>query len=224
MGNLYPHLPTQIPSPEIMKPIPDKTIERLSMYRRNLMAAINNGTEYLFSHQLAALMHTTPVQVRRDIMLIGYAGTMRKGYHVGNLVERIGNIIDSHDGKNVAVVGVGNLGKAIISHFNGKRSKLSIIAAFDNDPEKYGHLFAGIRTYPVSQINEVVKQQNISIGIIAVPEESAEEVAERLVNAGVAGILNYTSRPLSVPAHVYLEEYDMLTSIEKVAYHAKSLI
>lgn len=207
-----------------MKPIPDKTIERLSMYRRILTTVMDNGTEYMFSHQLAAIMHSTPVQVRRDIMLIGYSGTMRKGYHIGNLMARIGNIIDSRDGKNVAVVGIGNLGKAIISHFNGKRSKLSIIAAFDNDPEKYGHLFAGIRTYPVSQINEVVKQQKISIGIIAVPEESAEEVAERLVNAGVAGILNYTSRPLSVPAHVYLEEYDMLTSIEKVAYHAKSLV
>ncbi len=207
-----------------MKPIPDKTIERLSMYRSNLMAVINSGTKYLFSHQLAALMHTTPVQVRRDIMLIGYSGTMRKGYHIGDLVERIGKVIDSRDGKNVAVVGIGNLGKAIISHFNGKRTKLRIIAAFDNDPEKYGHLFAGVRTYPMSQINEIVKQQNISIGIIAVPENNAEEVAERLVNAGVTGILNYTSCPLRVPAHVYLEEYDMLTSIEKVAYHAKALL
>ena len=207
-----------------MKPIPDKTIERLSMYRRNLTTVVDSGTEYMFSHQLAALMHTTPVQVRRDIMLIGYSGTMRKGYHIGNLVALIGNIIDSRDGKNVAVVGIGNLGKAIISHFNGKRSKLRIIAAFDNDPEKYGQLFAGVRTYPMSQINEVIRQQKISIGIIAVPEDKSEEVAEKLVNAGVAGILNYTSRPLSVPTHVYLEEYDMVTSIEKVAYHAKALM
>ncbi|NCA86376.1 MAG: redox-sensing transcriptional repressor Rex [Clostridia bacterium] len=206
-----------------MKPLPDKTIERLSMYRRNLIAVMNSSTEYLFSHQLAALMHTTPVQVRRDIMLIGYTGTMRKGYHIGNLVELIGIIIDSRDGKNVAVVGIGNLGKAIISHFNGKRSKLRIIAAFDSDPEKYGQLFAGVRTYPVSKINEIVRQQKICIGIIAVPEDKAEDVAEKLVCAGVTGILNYTSQPLSVPSHVYLEEYDMLTSIEKVAYHAKVL-
>jgi redox-sensing transcriptional repressor len=207
-----------------MKPIPDKTIERLSMYRRNLTTVVDSGTEYMFSHQLAALMHTTPVQVRRDIMLIGYSGTMRKGYHIGNLVALIGNIIDSRDGKNVAVVGIGNLGKAIISHFNGKRNKLRIIAAFDNDPDKYGQLFAGIRTYPMSQINEVIKQQKISIGIIAVPEDKAEDVAEKLVNAGVSGLLNYSSRPLSVPMHVYLEEYDMVTSIEKVAYHAKALM
>jgi redox-sensing transcriptional repressor len=207
-----------------MKPLPEKTIERLSMYRRNLIAVANSGTEYLFSHQLAALMHTTPVQVRRDIMLIGYTGTMRKGYHIGNLVELIGIIIDSREGKNVAVVGIGNLGKAIISHFNGKRNKLRIIAAFDSDPEKYGGLFAGVRTYAVSKIYEIVKQQKISIGIIAVPDDKAEDVAEKLVNAGVTGILNYTSQPLSVPSHVYLEEYDMLTSIEKVAYHAKVLI
>jgi redox-sensing transcriptional repressor len=224
MVNPYPPLPAKLLIFETMKPIPDRTIERLSMYRRNLISVLNNGTEYLYSHQLAALMHTTPVQVRRDIMLIGYSGTMRKGYHIGNLVELIGNIIDSRDGKNVAVVGIGNLGKAIISHFNGKRSKLRIVAAFDNDPEKYGQLFAGIRTYPMSQINEVIRQQKISIGIIAVPEDKAEEVSEILINAGVAGILNYTSRPLSVPMHVYLEEYDMVTSIEKVAYHAKALM
>jgi len=201
--------------------IPDKTIERLSMYRRNLILWLKQGRAFVYSHEIAHSLHITPVQVRRDIMLIGYTGTLRKGYDVKELIELIGSIIDTESGKNVAVVGIGNLGKAIISYFNGKRSKLRIIAAFDADPEKTGRLYAGVKTYPMQQLEEIIRSENISIGIIVVPGNKAEEVAERLVTAGIAGILNYTPRPLNVPSHVYLEEYDMITSIEKVAYHSK---
>ncbi len=204
-----------------MKPLPDKTIERLSMYRRNLIQWHRQGREFIYSHELAASLHITPVQVRRDIMLIGYMGTLRKGYDVKELVDLIGSIIDSKEGRNVAVVGIGNLGKAIISYFNGKRSKLKIVAAFDSDPEKTGKLFAGVKTWPMSKLEEIIKKEKISMGVIVVPAEKADAVAERLVNAGVSGILNYTPRSLNVPSHVYLEEYDMITSIEKVAYHSK---
>lgn len=191
------------------------------MYRRNLMISLKQGKQYIFSHEIANSLHITPVQVRRDIMLIGYTGTLRKGYHVNDLIDLIGSIIDSEEGKNVAVIGIGNLGKAIISYFNGKRSKLQIIAAFDSDPLKTDRLYAGVKTYPMNQLEEIIKKENISIGIIVVPGEKAEKVAERLVNAGISGILNYTPRPLNVPSHVYLEEYDMITSIEKVAFHSK---
>lgn len=204
-----------------MKPLPDKTIERLSMYRRNLILWHRQGKQYIFSHELANSLHITPVQVRRDIMLIGHTGTLRKGYSVKELIDLIGSIIDSENGKNVAVVGIGNLGKAIISYFNGKRSKLRIVAAFDADPEKTNKLYAGVKTYPMTQLEEIIKKENITMGIIVVPEDKAEAVAERLVNTGITGILNYTPRPLNVPGHIYLEEYDMITSIEKVAYHSK---
>jgi len=204
-----------------MKPLPDKTIERLSIYRRNLIQLYSQGKQYIFSHQMANALHLTPVQVRRDIMLIGHTGTLRKGYDIKELIDLIGVIIDSENGKNVAVIGIGNLGKAIISYFNGKRSKLRIKAAFDADPAKTGKLYAGVKTWDISQLEEVIKAEGISIGIIVVPGENAETIADRLVNAGIAGILNFTPRSLNVPSHVYLEEYDMITSIEKVAYHSK---
>lgn len=204
-----------------MKQLPDKTIERLSIYRRNLMLFLDEGKKYIYSHELALSLHITPVQVRRDIMLIGYTGTLRKGYDIQELVNLIGNIIDTENGKNVAVIGIGNLGKALITYFNGKRSKLRVVAAFDSDPEKTGRLYAGVRTYPMEQIEEIVRDEKIEIGILVIPGEKTEEIAERLVNSGVTGILNYTPKSLSVPSHVYLEEYDMITSIEKVAYFSK---
>ena len=201
--------------------LPDKTIERLSQYRRNLLIILAKGKEFIFSHEIAQLLHITPVQVRRDIMLIGYNGTLRRGYDIKELIDLIGNIIDTDDGQNVCIMGLGNLGKAILKYFAGKRPKLKIVAAFDTNPEKIGHLYAGVPVLHVDEFNEKIKSLDISIGIITVPFDKALETANLLVDSGIRGILNFSSKPLNLPEHVYLEEYDMITSIEKVAYHTK---
>lgn len=201
--------------------LPDKTVERLSQYRRNLLISLSRGKEFIFSHEIAQLLHITPVQVRRDIMLIGYNGTLRKGYDVKELIDLIGNIIDTDEGQNVCIMGLGNLGKAIIKYFSGKRPKLKIVAAFDVNPDKIGQLYAGIHVFHVDELKTKIEQLNISIGIITVPVEKATETADHLVESGIKGILNFSSKPLNIPDHVYLEEYDMITSLEKVAYHTK---
>lgn len=204
-----------------IKNLPHKTVERLSQYRRALLMILSKEKTHVFSHEIAQMLHITPVQVRRDLMLIGYSGNLRKGYDIKELIDLIGKIIDSDKGQRVAVVGLGNLGKAIISYFKGKRSKLTIIAAFDINPEKINRVYDGVACYHISQLTDLIKQHNISIGIIAVPSEQAPEIAETLVLAGIKGILNFTPKPLNVPAFVYLEEYDMITSLEKVAFFAK---
>ncbi|MFZ4399232.1 MAG: redox-sensing transcriptional repressor Rex [Bacteroidales bacterium] len=203
------------------KKLPDKTVERLSQYRRNLLNCIASGKAHIFSHEIANLLHITSVQVRRDIMLIGYKGTLRKGYDVQELINLIGEIIDSKQGQNVAVIGVGNLGRALISYFKGKRSKLLIVAAFDTNPEKVDRIYAGVHCYHYDRLAEIIKQENISIGIITVPASEAAKVAENLVIAGISGILNFSPSPVNVSPHVFLEEYDMITSLEKVAYFVK---
>lgn len=176
---------------------------------------------HVFSHEIAQMLHITPVQVRRDLMLIGYSGNLRKGYDIRELIELIGRIIDSEKGQRVAVVGLGNMGKAMISYFKGKRSKLAIIAAFDINPEKINRVYDGVACYHINQLTDIIRQNNISIGIVTVPSEQAPEIAEAMILAGVKGILNFTAKPLNVPANVYLEEYDMITSLEKVAFFAK---
>ncbi len=201
--------------------LPDKTIERLSQYRRNLLITLAKGKEFIFSHEIAQLLHITPVQVRRDIMLIGYNGTLRRGYDIKELIELIGNIIDTEQGQNVCIMGLGNLGKAILNYFAGKRPKLKVVAAFDINPEKIGHLYAGVPVLHVDELKEKMSSMDISIGIITVPFDKALETANLLVDSGIRGILNFSSKPLNLPEHVYLEEYDMITSIEKVAYHTK---
>ncbi|MBI9038402.1 MAG: redox-sensing transcriptional repressor Rex [Bacteroidales bacterium] len=206
-----------------MKHIPHKTIERLSQYRRALLLCLSKGKDHIFSHEIAKIQHITPVQVRRDLMLIGYTGTLRKGYKIQELIELIGEIIDSKEGQKVAIVGIGNLGRAIIKYFKNKRPKLAIVAAFDSDPKKIGKKFSGVTCYNISDMPKEIKNQNITIAIMTVPDDRTIEIADLLVKSGIKGILNFTPRPINVPDNVFLEEYDMTTSIEKVAFYVKDV-
>lgn len=201
--------------------LPDRTVERLSQYRRSLNHQLAKGKTHIFSHEIANLLHITPVQVRRDIMLIGYSGTLRKGYDIKEMVNLIGEIIDTEDGLKIAVIGMGNLGKAFIHYLHEKRTKLIITAAFDVNPEKVGKSYANVKCYHMDQLEEIIARDGISVGIITTPPEAASPLADRLKEAGIKGILNFTPRALSEREGVYLEEYDMITSLEKVAYFTK---
>ncbi len=202
--------------------LPEKTVSRLSEYRRILLDCLSKGQTHIFSHELANLNHITAVQVRRDMMLMGFSSMQRKGYDIKELIGAIGKLIDTPEGLNVAVVGVGNFGRAITSYFRGKRSKLNIVATFDVDSEKVGRVVGGVKCYHVDDLPKMIKKFDISIGILTVPPEYARSMADVLTENGVKGILNFTTVPLNMPDQVFLEEYDMITSIEKVAYFVKN--
>jgi redox-sensing transcriptional repressor len=204
-----------------MMKLPGKTVERLSEYRRTLLECLNEKRSFIFSHDLAARLHITAVQVRRDLMLIGYSSVLRKGYDVRELIDTIGKIIDSDESVNVAVIGIGNLGRAVADYFRGKRSKLNLVASFDNDPQKVNKVISRVKCYPYADCEKIIKELDIRIAILTVPPEFAKEIAAEVVRFGIKGILNFTTIPLNVPSGVYLEEYDMITSIEKVAYFVK---
>ena len=201
--------------------LPGKTIGRLSEYRRTLLGCIEEKKDFIYSHDLAARLHITAVQVRRDLMLIGYSSVLRKGYDIRELIETIGSIIDSEVSMNVAIIGIGNLGRAVAGYFKGKRSKLNLVASFDNDPQKVNKVISGVKCYPMGDMESVIRELDIRIAIITVPPDFAKEIAAEAVRYGIRGMLNFTTVPLNVPSWVFLEEYDMITSIEKVAYFVK---
>ena len=204
-----------------MKILPERTVERLSEYRRTLLKCLEEDKSHIYSHELADLHNITAVQVRRDIMFIGYSTSNRKGYNVQELIKVIGTIIDPQEVLNAGVIGLGNLGKAISTYFIGKRPKLNLVATFDLDPKKIGSEINGVKCYSIDRLREIIINKEISIGILTVPMYSAQEMAKSLVKAGIKGILNFTTVNLNVPDDVYLEEYDMITSIEKVGYYVK---
>lgn len=204
-----------------MNKLPGKTVERLSEYRRQLLGCLAENRNYIFSHDMAALLHITAVQVRRDLMLIGYSSVLRKGYDVRELIQTIGRIIDSEEGLNVAIIGIGNLGRAVTGYFRGKRSKLNVVASFDNDPQKVNKVISGVKCYHTQDMEQIIREMDIRIAILTLPADFAKSIAEEVVRFGIKGILNFTTVPLNVPSGVHLEAYDMITSIEKVAYFVK---
>jgi redox-sensing transcriptional repressor len=201
--------------------IPDKTVERLSLYRWLLERRVTAGTVSLFSHQLASMACVTPAQVRRDLMAIGYTGTPSRGYLVEDLARSIGDVIDGGEPSRVALVGMGNLGRSIVTFLRGRRASLHVVAAFDNDPAKTGRVISGCMCHPQDRLAEVIGEHGITIAILTVPSDAAQGIAERLVAAGIRGILNYAPVPIRVPDWVYLENRDVTAALEKVAYFAR---
>lgn len=180
------------------------------------------GVQYTFSHQLAGMAGVTAAQVRRDLMSIGYSGSTKRGYEVSELMQSIAEFLDAPNRQGVALVGVGNLGRAIMTFFAGRRPSLAIVAAFDNDPYKTGRVINGVRCYAMDDLEQVCQEQALEAAIIAVPAEGAQEVADRLIRAGVRGILNFAPTRLRVGPGIYVEDNDITTALEKVAYFARS--
>ena len=201
--------------------ISDKTIGRLSLYRRLLHMLLAEGAQNVFSHELAAMARGTAAQVRRDLMVTGFSGSPTRGYEIRGLVESIGRFLDGSTSQHVSLVGIGNLGQAILAYFSGRRPRLSIVAAFDNDPAKVNRAIHGCRCHPVERLETVTREKAVRIGIITVPAEAAQDTAERLCHAGVRGILNFAPVRLAVPREVYVENLDVTMVLEKVAFFAR---
>jgi len=203
--------------------VSEKNIERLLLYRRILNSVALESNENIYSHQLAILADATPEQVRRDIMSIGYSGSSSKGYNVSKLIDSISDFVDTKEIQKVAIVGVGHLGRSVIDYFKGRRPKLKIAATFDNDPEKINRVLHGCRCYPVDEMVDVIKSEGIDVAILSVPGSAAQDVADRLVEAGIKGILNYAPVKLKLPPDIYVENRDMLLAVEKVAFLARKM-
>jgi len=153
-------------------------------------------------------------------MSIGYTGTPTRGYDVSGLIARIGQFLDAPEGQGVALAGVGHLGQAIMAYFAGRRPHLAIVAAFDKDPQKVDRVIHGCPCYPVERMEEIVREQRIRVGIIAVPAPAAQATANTLVRAGVRGLLNFAPARLHVPVDTYVQDADIAVFLEKVAFFA----
>ena len=205
----------------ITSPIPEKTIERLSEYRRTLVKCHAQGITHIFSHVLAGMHGITAVQVRRDLMLIGFSSDTKKGYDVKVLIDFINNILYSEQPMNMAIIGMGHLGQAVTKYFNGKGLKLRITAAFDVDPNKVGTTIDNIPCYHIDEFEERVDELDISIAIVSLPTSQASSVVLPIINAGIRGVLNFTSAPLNFPQGIVVENYHITTLLEKVDYFVK---
>jgi len=193
----------------------------MSRYRRLLQSLRESGVESIYSHQLARHAVVSAAQVRRDLMEIGYSGSPNKGYDVAACIDSIANFLDGQVRQEVVLVGAGNLGHAVLSHFADKSPSVAIVAAFDRDPALNDTLVHGVRCFDVARMEELVRDLGIQIAVLTVPGAAAQEVADTLVRAGVKSMISFAPTPLALPNTIFVEYMDITAALESAAYFAR---
>ena len=175
---------------------------RLSRYLQVLIQARKMGKETISSQELAEYTHINSTQIRRDLSGFGKFGKRGVGYRVDALVEQIRKILRSSGQHNIVLFGAGHLGQAIASSDIFADHGFQIVAIFDVDPKLVGERFGEVEVRGVADLERVVEEQDVVVGVLAVPSSAAQEVADRLVNAGVKIVFNYSEQLLQVPPEV----------------------
>ena len=204
--------------PASLGPIPKAVINRLSLYLRELQRLVRDGNETTSSTQLGKLLEFTDAQVRKDLAYFGQFGYPGIGYRCGELIAKIKEILGTNERWPIAMIGLGNLGRALLGYRGFTHQGFEIACAFDVDEAKVGKQFDGIPVYHLDQTVEMVPKLGIRLAIIAVPAPAAQKVADALVAAGIEGILNFAPVTIAVPKHVNLEGVDLAIELEQLSF------
>jgi redox-sensing transcriptional repressor len=200
--------------------IPAATITRLSIYSRYLEALAQEGVKIIASDKLAEKCGVNPAQIRKDLAYFGEFGIRGVGYFVKELLFEIKRILGLNKVWKMALVGIGNLGSALLAHQNFIRQGYEFAAVFDVDPAKVGRrLPSGQIIHHLDELVAVVKDQDIEIGVIATPADRAQDVAQRLIDSGVKAILNFAPTQLQVIEGMAVENVDFTVKLDNLAYH-----
>jgi redox-sensing transcriptional repressor len=198
--------------------IPDETIRRLPLYLRGLQYLLDGGRESISSTELADFLHTSAAQIRKDFSYFGDFGTRGVGYAVATLIKQIRNILKLSNTSGAALIGAGNLGTALLMYPGFQTYGFEITAVFDSSEDKIGKKIGKAKVEDITKIDDL-KKRDIKLAIIAVPAEAAQEVANKVVNAGVSGILNFAPRFLSVPKRVKVITIDIAMELGRLPYY-----
>jgi redox-sensing transcriptional repressor len=203
--------------------IPKAAAARLSLYLRHLESLRITGAATTSSKDLAKALGVTAAQVRKDLGYFGQFGFPGIGYKIENLIVEIRKILGTDRIWNVALVGLGNLGSALFRYRGFVRQGFRITAIFDKNPAVIGRQVEGLLVKHINELERTVPDADISLGIMAVPAESAQDVADCLVRAGISGIFNFAPAVLSLPANVAYVSIDLTVQLEQLSFHVKQL-
>jgi redox-sensing transcriptional repressor len=199
--------------------LPSKTVEKLSQYRRVLQKYEDLDQLYIFSHDLATMLHIKAVQVRRDFMLINVTGNYRYGYNVKELLEGINKTLTTPKAQNATIIGMGDLGQALLKHIGSNPvCPANIIATFDLNPERTNKTYFQVPCYDFVRSAELIGQQNIKIAILTIVTPDIQEIVDSLIISGITSIINFSGGPFRVPDHIILKDYDIRTTLEELSY------
>lgn len=199
--------------------IPRATIQRLAVYVEVLENLKRDGSEVISSEHLARICAVNPSQIRKDLAYFGEFGVRGVGYYVQDLITSIKESLGINRTWNCALVGVGNLGRALLRHKFFKQRGFNIVGAFDCDPFKIGEMISGLEVICSRRLKDKVQELGIEMGIITTPPERAQRAANYLVEVGVKGIVNFAPARITVPEGVYVEYVDFFHNFFAVAFN-----
>jgi redox-sensing transcriptional repressor len=199
--------------------IPDIVIGRLPIYLRALNRLADEGQEITSSHELGQRLGISSAQIRKDLSHFGGFGKQGTGYQIEYLQEKLRKVLNIDREWEVALIGVGDLGKAI-AHYRGFADRgFHIACLFDSDPAKVGQEIGDYTVQPMSALQQSIQDKGIRLAMLAVPVQYAQEVANTLVEAGITGILNYAPINLTVPKHVQVQYIDPVVGLQRMTYY-----
>ena len=201
------------------KEISQAVIGRLPRYFRFLGELKDEGVERISSQELSTLMQVTASQIRQDFNNFGGFGQQGYGYNVEFLYEEIGKILGLYKKHNLVLIGAGNLGQALANYVNFEKRGFLIRGIFDANPQLCGKEVRGIKVFPMVELESFIKENDIDIGVLTIPKNSAVEVAKSLVNCGIKAIWNFAHVDLDVPAGVQVENVHLSDSLMKLSYN-----
>ncbi len=199
--------------------IPEMTVRRLSVYTRSLLQLEEDGVKTISSEELAERFNLNSAQVRKDLAYFGEFGVRGIGYYVSGLKAELQRILGLDREWQVALVGFGNLGLALFRYKGFARQGFRISAIFDDDPSKWGKSVDSVSILPMRDLSREAKARNLQIAIVAVPGEAAQAVTEKLVAAGIKGILNFAPGRIRVGKDVRLKNVDLSIELETLSFY-----
>jgi redox-sensing transcriptional repressor len=201
--------------------IPEVVIERLPGYARALAELATAGSELVSSQELGAHLGVTPAQIRKDFSYFGRFGKQGRGYNVHRLIEQLHKILGLDREWPMVLVGVGRLGRAILSYGGFAPEGFRVVQAFDADPKVIGKKTNGLLVKDVACLEAELKGTGIGIGIVAVPAQTAQAVADRLIECGIRAILSYAPAAVRVPDGVHIRYIDPVLSLQGMTFYLK---
>ncbi|MFP4071414.1 MAG: redox-sensing transcriptional repressor Rex [Desulfovibrionales bacterium] len=198
--------------------IPRATIQRLAVYVQVLEDLLKTGNKVISSEGLAVACGVNPSQIRKDLAYFGEFGVRGVGYYVQDLLTALKQSLGVDKTWNVGLVGVGNLGRALLRHQALRQRGFMILAAFDCDPFKIGEEVAGLEVFCTRRLKEMVDEFDIEIGFITTPPERAQRAANYLTEAGIKGIVNFAAARIKVPDNIAVEYVDFIHNLFSVAF------
>lgn len=198
--------------------IPKATVKRLPLYYRYLRILNNAGKLKVSSNELSEAVQVDSATIRRDFSYFGELGKRGYGYDVESLMNFFAKTLNDDELTNVALVGVGNLGSALLKYKFHQSNSIRISCAFDVNKEIVGRIVDGIPVYPMDDIVEQIKIQQIEVAILTLPAERSQDVVSMLAEAGIKGILNFTAARLSAPKHVLIQNVDLTNELQTLIY------